>query len=131
MCVCVCVYTYIYIYVFLLFVRYKTYNTIPRLTASKQQEHIFLLFVRHKSWYSVVSLRRCSLFPSRVGLRTYQHPGRKSKEILCPNKDTLPAYVRTMRLVAISSTKCKNYSALPHIHMYSYNSTSYMTSTFL
>ena len=32
-----------------------------------------LLFVHHKSWYSVVSLGRCSLFPSRVGLRTYQH----------------------------------------------------------
>jgi len=28
----------------------------------------------HKSWYSAVSLGRCSLFPSRVGLRTYQHP---------------------------------------------------------
>ena len=25
-------------------------------------------------WYCVVSLVRCSLFPSRVGLRTYQHP---------------------------------------------------------
>jgi len=34
------------------------------------------LFVRHKSWYIVVSLGRCSLFPSRVGLRTYQHPCR-------------------------------------------------------
>ena len=33
-----------------------------------------LLFVRHKSWYCVVSLGRCSLFPTRVGLRTYQHP---------------------------------------------------------
>ena len=33
-----------------------------------------LLFVCRKSWYSVVSLCRCSLFPSRVGLRTYQHP---------------------------------------------------------
>ena len=31
-----------------------------------------LLFVRHKYWYSFVSLGRCSLFPSRVGLRTYQ-----------------------------------------------------------
>jgi len=35
---------------------------------------ILLLFVRHKSWYSVVSLGRCSFFPSRVGLRTYQNP---------------------------------------------------------
>ena len=35
---------------------------------------ILLLSVRRKSWYSVVSLGRCSLFPSRVGLRTYQHP---------------------------------------------------------
>ena len=34
-----------------------------------------LLFVRHKSWYSIVRLGRCSLFPSRAGLRTYQHPG--------------------------------------------------------
>jgi hypothetical protein len=32
------------------------------------------MFVSHKSWYSVVSLGHCSLFPSRVGLRTYQHP---------------------------------------------------------
>jgi hypothetical protein len=39
--------------------------------------NIFLLFVRHKSWYSVVSLGRCSFFPSRVGLKTYQHPGYK------------------------------------------------------
>ena len=30
---------------------------------------------RHKSWYSVVNLGRCSLFPFRVGLRTYQYPG--------------------------------------------------------
>ena len=37
--------------------------------------NIFLLFVRHKSWYSVVSLGRCSLSPSRVGLKTYQNPG--------------------------------------------------------
>ena len=28
----------------------------------------------YKSWYSVVSLGLCSLFPSKVGLRTYQHP---------------------------------------------------------
>jgi len=33
-----------------------------------------LLFVRHKSWYSVVCLGRCSLFPSRVGIKNYQHP---------------------------------------------------------
>jgi len=41
---------------------------------STNNSNIFLLFVRHKSWYNVVSLGRCSLFPSRVGLRTYQHP---------------------------------------------------------
>jgi len=35
---------------------------------------IFLLFVRRNSWYCVVILGRCSLFPSRVGLRTYQLP---------------------------------------------------------
>ena len=35
--------------------------------------NIFLLFVRYMSRYSV-SLGRCSLFPSRVGIRTYQHP---------------------------------------------------------
>ena len=34
-----------------------------------------LLFVRHKSWYSVVSLCRCNLLPSRIGLKIYQHPG--------------------------------------------------------
>ena len=34
-----------------------------------------LLFVRSKSWYSAVSLGLCSLSPSRVGLRTYQHHG--------------------------------------------------------
>jgi len=38
------------------------------------QRNTFLLFVCHKSWCNVVSLGRCSLFPSRVGLRTYQHP---------------------------------------------------------
>ena len=37
--------------------------------------NILLLFVRRKSWCSVVSLGRCSLFPSRIGLMTYQHPG--------------------------------------------------------
>jgi len=37
--------------------------------------NILLLFVRHKSWCSIVSLGRCSLLPSRVGLRNYQHPG--------------------------------------------------------
>ena len=58
----------------------KTYNTTPRLTTLHQDlrrtnnSNIFL-FVRHKSWYSVVSLGRCSLFLSRVGLRTYQLPG--------------------------------------------------------
>jgi len=36
--------------------------------------NIVLLFLRHKSWYSVLRLGRCSLFPSRVGLRTYQRP---------------------------------------------------------
>ena len=41
----------------------------------KNNSNIFLLFVSHKSWYSVVSLGRCSLFPSRVGLRVYKHPG--------------------------------------------------------
>jgi len=40
----------------------------------------YLFAPRFKSWYSVVSLGRCSLFPSRVGLRTYQHPS-----ILCMN----------------------------------------------
>ena len=49
--------------IFLLFVRHKSW-----------QEYI-ALFVRHKSWYSVVNLGRCSLFPSSVGLRTYQHHG--------------------------------------------------------
>ena len=54
----------------------NTYNTITRLTAySTNSVNMFLLFVRRKYWYSVVSLDRCSLFPSRVGLRTYQHPG--------------------------------------------------------
>ena len=32
----------IYIYIFLLFERHKTYNTIPRLMAYKQQEHIYI-----------------------------------------------------------------------------------------
>ena len=36
--------------------------------------NIFLLFVSRKSWYSVASFGRCSLFPSRAGLRTFQHP---------------------------------------------------------
>jgi len=39
----------------------------------KQQEYIPVV-CSHKSWYSVLSLGRCSWFPSRVGLRTYQHP---------------------------------------------------------
>jgi len=39
----------------------------------KKNRKILLLFVLHKSWYSVVSLGRCSLFSSRVGLRTYQY----------------------------------------------------------
>jgi len=42
--------------------------------------NIFLLFVRHTFWYSIVRLVHCSLFPSRVGLRTYQHPGTYSKD---------------------------------------------------
>ena len=46
------------------------------MTYGVQTTEIFLLFVHHKSWYSVVSLGRCSLFTSRVGLSTYQHPGR-------------------------------------------------------
>jgi len=37
---------------------------------------VLLFFARHKSWYSAVSLGRCSLFPSKVGLRTYQNAGR-------------------------------------------------------
>jgi hypothetical protein len=41
--------------------------------------NILLLFVRRKSWYSVVSLGCCSLFPSRVGLRTYQYPGYRQR----------------------------------------------------
>ena len=53
----------------------NTYNTITRLTAySTNSVNMFLLFVRRKYWYSVVSLDRCSLFPSRVGIRTDQHP---------------------------------------------------------
>jgi len=51
----------------------KTYNTIPRLMAYKQQEHTAVVCCL-KSWYTFVSLGRCNLFPSRVGLRTYQHP---------------------------------------------------------
>ena len=66
----------------------------PRLTTLNQDlrrtnnSNIFMLFVRRKSWYSVVSLGRCSLFPSRVGLRTYQHPGvmwRAAVRIFDPN----------------------------------------------
>ena len=53
---------------------YKKQEYIPHLWCTNNS-NIFLLFVRHKSWYSVVRLARCSLFPSRVGLRTYQHPG--------------------------------------------------------
>jgi len=45
-----------------------------RLKPASGYNNIFLLFVCRKSWYSVVSLGRCSFFPSRVGLRTYQHP---------------------------------------------------------
>ena len=64
----------------------------PRLTTLYQDlwrtnnRNIFLL-----SWYSVVSLGRCSLFPSRVGLRTYQHPGNKSlnKIISTPGNKSL------------------------------------------
>jgi len=41
----------------------------------QKNSNILLLFVSRTSWYSVVILGRCSLFPSRVGLRTYQHPG--------------------------------------------------------
>ena len=54
--------------------------TVTNLTTLYQDlwrtnnRNIFLLFVHHKSWYSVVSLGRCSLFHSRVGLKTYQHP---------------------------------------------------------
>ena len=52
----------------------------PRITFYQdlwrtKNRNIFLLFVRRKCWYSVVSLGRCSLFPSRIGLRTYQHAG--------------------------------------------------------
>jgi len=43
--------------------------------------NIFLLFVHHKSWYSVVSLRHCNWFPTRVRLRTYQH-SRKATLVL-------------------------------------------------
>ena len=48
-----------------------------------KQHNLFMLFVRHKSWYSVVSLCRCSLFHSRVGLRTYQQPCIKTISLLC------------------------------------------------
>ena len=48
------------------------FYAISRLMAYKKQEYI-PVFVCHKSWYRVVSLGRCSFFPSRVGLRTYQH----------------------------------------------------------
>ena len=41
-------------------------------TLATNNRNIFVLFLCHKSWYSVVSLGRCSLFPSRVGLKTYQ-----------------------------------------------------------
>ena len=53
----------------------------PRLTILYQDlwhtnnRNIFLLFVCHKSSYSIVSLGRCSLFPSKVALRTCQRPG--------------------------------------------------------
>jgi len=39
----------------------------------KQQEYIPVV-CSHKSWFSVVSLGRCSRFPSSLGLRTFQHP---------------------------------------------------------
>ena len=58
------------------------YKICPRLWRTNNSK-IFLLFLRHKPWYSVVSLGRCILFPSRVGLRTYQHPC--STNISSPN----------------------------------------------
>jgi len=42
--------------------------------AYKHQEYIPVVCI---VWYSVVSLGRCSLFPSRVGLRTSQRSGKK------------------------------------------------------
>jgi len=42
---------------------HQDFNTVPIITAYKQQEYI-----------PVVCLGRCSLLPFRVGLRTYQHP---------------------------------------------------------
>ena len=50
----------------------QTYNTIPRLTAYKQQQYIPVVCTPHVLVQCCKS-GRCSLFPSRVGLRTYQH----------------------------------------------------------
>jgi len=55
--------------------RYKQQEYIPVVCTNNR--NILLLFVRHKSWYSAVSLGRCSVFPSRVGIRTYQHPDKR------------------------------------------------------
>ena len=59
--------------IFLLFVCRKSVRLYQDLWHTNNR-NIFLLFVCRKSWYSVVWI---SLFPSRVGLRTYQHPATK------------------------------------------------------
>jgi len=72
----------------------KTYGVQTRAMYSRQDlrhtnnSNIFLLFVHHKSWYNVVILGRCSLFPAKVGLRTYQHhccslPWRQTDFLCC------------------------------------------------
>jgi len=59
-----------------------------------------MLFVHHKPWFSVVSVGRCSLFPSRVGLRTYQHP--------CTQKVRDCRPIKTCKIKAGEANK-KNY----------------------
>ena len=48
---------------------------------SRRGTHVYQIFLSwiqnlwRRSWYNVVRLGRCSFFLSRLGLRTYQHPG--------------------------------------------------------
>jgi len=57
--------------------------------------------------YSVVSHGRCSLFPSRIGLRTYQHPcsliSAASTLPLTKNACVGPTYAAALNTVLITS----------------------------
>ena len=83
----------------------KTYNTIPRLTVYKQLQYIAVVCMP-KSWYSVVSFGCCGLFPSRVGLRTYQHPCNSKDNEACKIANKPFGRINTTYLISVACN-CK------------------------